>query len=429
MALTGDQREAFRGLMEFLDSDKRIALLTGSGGTGKGYLVQYLIGNRTDLKFFCSATTNKATFVQMEQAHEAGETQSGFGTLYSLLGLRLTPDGEVKTIRQTGSTRLSDFDVVIADEISMANQQLVEHLKEALEGNNTKVILVGDPSQLPPVKAASEISPAFQAAEVTFELREVVRHEGAILKLCNEIRNAIEQDAPLPEFVTDTDEDGAGVFVLNRETWKQWIIRGFTSPAYRENGNLFKIIAWRNKTVDKFNTYVRRALYGEEAQQRYLCGEPVLTAAPVLEYEELVAPTDATGRIEAVNTGVHDDPVVRFYGSFQVWKLLIDFDNGNTAKVQVLDEMDRIRFVETLEAIAAEAKTNRAMWGTYHNFKDAFADIRYSHALTSHRSQGSTFENVFVDVNDIMANPNRKEMLRSLYVACSRASKNLVLYI
>ena len=60
-------------------------------------------------------------------------------------------------------------------------------------------------------------------------------------------------------------------------------------------------------------------------------------------------------------------------------------------------------------------------------------DLDYGFAITSHRAQGSTYRNVFVDINDMIYDKyghpytNRDEMLRRLYVACSRASNQLVL--
>lgn len=47
--------------------------------------------------------------------------------------------------------------------------------------------------------------------------------------------------------------------------------------------------------------------------------------------------------------------------------------------------------------------------------------------------QGSTYDTVFVDVNDMIYDRNGKpytnqdDLLRRLYVACSRASKELIL--
>lgn len=49
------------------------------------------------------------------------------------------------------------------------------------------------------------------------------------------------------------------------------------------------------------------------------------------------------------------------------------------------------------------------------------------------KMQGSTYENVFVDVNDIVFDktgsiyPNIDDMLRRLYVACSRTKTDLII--
>ena len=61
--------------------------------------------------------------------------------------------------------------------------------------------------------------------------------------------------------------------------------------------------------------------------------------------------------------------------------------------------------------------------------------LRYSQAYSESYNvmQGSTYNTVFVDVNDIVFDKyghpytNQDELLRRLYVACSRASSNLVL--
>jgi ATP-dependent exoDNAse (exonuclease V) alpha subunit len=50
-------------------------------------------------------------------------------------------------------------------------------------------------------------------------------------------------------------------------------------------------------------------------------------------------------------------------------------------------------------------KRRKAAWREFFTFKDeAFADLRPIHATTVHRSQGSTYEKVFVDLSDIGRN-------------------------
>lgn len=62
-------------------------------------------------------------------------------------------------------------------------------------------------------------------------------------------------------------------------------------------------------------------------------------------------------------------------------------------------------------------------------------NLRYSQAYNESYKvmQGSTYDTVFVDVNNMVFDSNgtpyanQDELLRRLYVACSRARKNLIL--
>ena len=62
----------------------------------------------------------------------------------------------------------------------------------------------------------------------------------------------------------------------------------------------------------------------------------------------------------------------------------------------------------------------------YENLIDIFADISYGYCITTHKSQGSTFKYIFVDMNDIiLKNSNREESYRCLYTAITRTSEKI----
>jgi len=64
----------------------------------------------------------------------------------------------------------------------------------------------------------------------------------------------------------------------------------------------------------------------------------------------------------------------------------------------------------------------------YYYYIDQFAQINYGNAITTHRSQGSTYKNVYVDLIDIIkCNDKKKEGFQCLYTAVTRASDNLVI--
>lgn len=70
------------------------------------------------------------------------------------------------------------------------------------------------------------------------------------------------------------------------------------------------------------------------------------------------------------------------------------------------------------------------LWDFYYfQFIDQFADIIYGYAITTHKSQGSTYDNVYIDVADIIQNnPNDKNSHQCLYTAVTRASKKIKIF-
>lgn len=70
------------------------------------------------------------------------------------------------------------------------------------------------------------------------------------------------------------------------------------------------------------------------------------------------------------------------------------------------------------------AKKRGDAWKKYLSFKDCVVCVDFPHALTVHKSQGSTYENVFLDMEDLgkCADKDYDLYLRLMYVAVSRAS-------
>jgi hypothetical protein len=68
----------------------------------------------------------------------------------------------------------------------------------------------------------------------------------------------------------------------------------------------------------------------------------------------------------------------------------------------------------------------KPLWKEWNKvFVEFFANVDYGHSISSHKAQGSTYFNVFVDVDDILKNYNDDEAKRSLYTSLSRASNEI----
>jgi exodeoxyribonuclease-5 len=89
---------------------------------------------------------------------------------------------------------------------------------------------------------------------------------------------------------------------------------------------------------------------------------------------------------------------------------------GSTGRRQLEGVLARLRN----EALGAGKRDGRALWRRYFLVRDAFASLGPAAVLTVHRSQGSSFGEVFIDAD--VFRPSDLVLRRQLvYVAVSRA--------
>ena len=450
MSLTQDQEYGAKVFTEFLDDpDARAMLLTGGPGVGKSYLVANLLKSLPGgMEVALTTPTNKAVRVIRKLAEDAGITSADTLTIYSLFGLRLMPNGEVKSIGAGGRNRAGEYHLVVCDEASMVNPHLMSCIEAEMRDSVTKWLIVGDRDQITPINF--DFSPAFDITTAySVELTKVVRQaEGnPILELLPFIREGIH-GAGIPwkalAHTNVSKETGNGVFVFHRDNREQkarfaaWMKAGYSTKKYGDDGDYMKTIAWvdkgRAKTIPKYTRAIRRAIYGDAINGHpVLVGEKILCANPIQDYDGdepmIIAPIDSEGVIMSCEEGLHPIAQEYRYGDFKCWCLKIYFHDIGTVDAWMIHEDSERAFYKKKQELFAAAKENSRLWGTFWKFNDMFADIRAAHAITAHRSQGSTYENVFVDVGDVLSNRDETEALKILYTAISRARSNVMLLI
>ena len=143
------RREKAAALEELFRS--RLSVLIGAAGTGKTTLLRMLceLPGVADRGALLLAPTGKAR-VRLEEA--TGMRGSG-QTLAQFLIRRQRYDGETGAyFSNPGAPRTGDYRTVIVDECSMLTEEQLAALFDSLS-NVERLVLVGDPQQLPPIGA------------------------------------------------------------------------------------------------------------------------------------------------------------------------------------------------------------------------------------------------------------------------------------
>lgn len=73
-----------------------------------------------------------------------------------------------------------------------------------------------------------------------------------------------------------------------------------------------------------------------------------------------------------------------------------------------------------LHANKVKEYASKKQWSSYFDLSRMFDDVGYGYALTVHKAQGSTINNVFLDVSDMKRSSDRQKLL---YTALTRTKK------
>ena len=139
-----EQQEALNKIQNFIANGKDTSIsLSGAAGTGKTLVISYIIKwlQHNKIPYCLCAPTHKAKTVIEHYTNEDAIT------LHKLL--ELSPKLDILELDFNNLL----FDIVICDEASMINDSLFDLLEEMCETNNSKIIFIGDKSQLMPVKS------------------------------------------------------------------------------------------------------------------------------------------------------------------------------------------------------------------------------------------------------------------------------------
>ncbi|MCW5520797.1 AAA family ATPase [Aureitalea sp. L0-47] len=429
------------------DDKNEVFLLKGYAGTGKTTIVGTLVKNLWKAKMssvLLAPTGRAAKVISNYSGKEA------FTIHKKIYYPKSNKSGGISFTLQPNKHRNVIF---IVDEASMIpdinqdsklfeNGSLLDDLMQYVySGHNCKLLLIGDTAQLPPVKL--DVSPAldkrtlenhYNKKVTEIELDEVVRQQegSGILVNATRIRNMIEEEifdelrlsiANFPEIIRP--EDGQEIMDA-------------INDSYSELGNQETVIIVRsNKRANLYNQSIRnRILFQEEelsagdhlmvVKNNYFWLKPHTKAGfiangDIVQVLEIFGFKDLYGfRFAEVQVQMVDYPKMPPFETV----LLLD---TLTSESPSLTYEESNRLYQEVVKDYADLKSNYKRFLSVKNNKYFNAlQVKFSYAITCHKSQGGQWHTVFVEQPYLPEGVN-KDYLRWLYTAMTRASERLYL--
>lgn len=444
MTLTNDQQVAEEQFEAFLNSGETTFALLGFAGTGKSFMTarfikQHVVGS----KVLLATPTHKACHVMRRFLRSAGisyedtitNLQYGrntlvVGTTAQLLGIApiVDDDQDATVLKFRKSSKgfieqLRELDWIIIDEISMLSAKQFRMIEELAGEKGARILVVGDPGQLPPVNA-----PKIKFNRFTYKglLRDVVRTEdgNGITELATAVRKS-EPWRNVEGSAVHHVKDVAGSYISNLH-----------EPFSPDETTWQVYIAYRNALVNQVNEEACMKLYGH-SRHDVEAGEIVLSNSNLNEFrnrervpictngETLIV--DHFGlrgrwgrnvRMTSVQTGLS------FYTEILSEKELRDPDHPYNIELRKL--MAEAQELQREYKLTGDGETNsrrRTAWAKYFDHKDnTVISVSHPFAMTAHKSQGSSFGHAFVEARDVEHFDSR-----ALYVGVTRPIENLVI--
>ena len=414
--LNQGQTAAANDFFQFLFTDEKEMKITGPGGVGKTRLMSAMIDDimpryhsscalmgieplYEDVQM--TATTNKAAEVL------AIATQRPTSTVQSFLALKPMEDyqtGAVK-LRKTDRWKVHEKKILFVDEYSMTDSALDRLIHEGT--HQSKIVYVGDHCQLSPVMETS--SPIDRRQMRTAHLTEQMRATIPELQALHvQLRHQVEHNEFYPI------EIKPGVIDHLSDAEMQTVVdQTFLSQQHDS-----KILAYTNTRVNEFNDHIRGV---RNLPEYFTVGEPLVNNAAIrigktqLSVEQEVqiaelAPTNSKVEVDFDGT------------SIEVCYATLSLRSGGYVE-RVPIPVDRDHFT----ALVRYYQRNKN-WNRYFFLKQTFPDLRPMDASTVYKSQGSTYDSVFIDLGNISTCHNANQAARMLYVAASRAKSRIYLY-
>jgi len=449
ITLTEQQQEIHDKVIEHLKEvrngdifgEHHFLSLAGAAGTGKSTLIKYIVKTllKMNWKIAITGPTHQSVKV-VRNIIGISHRNLKFASVHSFLGLKpgeINPEtGERKFKRESSNKKRSDiakekFDLVINDESSMVSHEMFKFIKEEMYQYNRvqSFLFAGDLFQLLPVEQKVDLGEYvhsiynnnnvnhytltkllrqkdMETIDFVVKIRDMIKNKNTKFDLFNYLINERDKVKHDNVIFYKTKKDFIGNFIKDERL-------GITDDC---------IFTFTNKDVETYN---------EKIRNYYVKTEGIIPEIHPLDL--FVVQESTQDDLEFSQSGFVNSEILKLKRSnfedfnfkgkiFKGYKCTTD-DDRKFNMIAKESEEDYKRACELLKANAIKTK-NRENWKMYYDLLGLFLTVKYHYASTTHKAQGSSYVNAWVDMTDL-GYVDDDTLLRLFYVACTRAKNKI----
>jgi len=431
----------------FNNSSQVLYVLKGYAGTGKTTIVGAIVNNLWKAKKSAVLLAPTGRAAKVMSTYSSNEAFTIHKKIYMP---KQNKNGNVDFVMQLNKHKKTIF---IVDEASMisdlpsqsklfgSGSLLDDLIQYVYSGHQCKLLLIGDTAQLPPVKL--DLSPALDERQLALnynkevskmELDEVMRqgHDSGILMNATLLRESLSGT-----FYDNFKFDISGYNDIIRLIDGHDIMDAI-NEAYSSLGNEdTAIIVRSNKRANLYNQQIRsRILFNEHeltagdylmvvknnyfwikpsSEAGFIANGDIIEILEIFNLKELYGFRFAEVKIRMVD-----------YPKMKPFETVLILDSISVEAPSLSYEDSNKLYQEILKDYADETSGYRKFLKVKKNKYLNALQVKFSYAMTCHKSQGGLWNTVFVE-QPYLPNGIDRDYLRWLYTAVTRAREKLYL--
>ncbi|BDB55348.1 ATP-dependent exodeoxyribonuclease [Flavobacterium ammoniigenes] len=426
--------------------NKTIFVLKGYAGTGKTTVISTIVNNLIEInkKYVLLAPTGRAAKVIANYSNKPA-----FTIHKKIYFPKKSSGGGVSFTLQPNKHKNTIFIVDEASMISDANSDsklyengslLDDLISYVYSGTNCKMILLGDTAQLPPVNL--DISPALDTHTLavhydkeieSIELDEVMRQEesSGILFNATELRELLK-DSFIDEFQFDVKRFKDIVRLTDGYDIQDAIQSAYSNYSIEDTA----FIVRSNKRANQYNEQIRTRILDRESELStgdflmvvknnyfwlkdsdeagFIANGDIIEVLEIFGIQELYSFKFAKVKIRMVD-----------YPDQKPFETVLLLDTIKSESPSLTYEESNRLYQEVLKDYEGETKFKQFQKVKNNEYFNAL-QVKFSYAITCHKSQGGQWNTVFIE-QPYLPDGINSDYIRWLYTAMTRAKNKLYL--